>query len=241
MSTLLAATNLSVSYGEAKALFNVSVELGAGEALTVLGSNGAGKSTLGKAIAGVAHPSEGTVLLDGRDITRLSGDRIRRLGVIYLPEGRAIFPTLSVAENLRIACWTVRGKKARRDEAIRRSLQVFPILGERLKQRAGTLSGGEQQMLALARVLVDPPKLIIADEPSLGLAPMVVDMVFHSLDEARQQGAAVILIEQFVERALAFGDNAVVLQRGHVTWRGRCQEAAPAVLSRYLGVSSNGT
>jgi branched-chain amino acid transport system ATP-binding protein len=237
VETLLSTEGLSVSYGEARALFDVGIELGEGQVLAVLGSNGAGKSTLGKAIAGVVQPSSGVIRFGERDITNLSANRTRQAGIIYLPEGRAIFPGLSVSENLRIACWMLGGM-TEREEAVRRALAAFPVLGSRLKQRAGTLSGGEQQMLALARIFMDPPKLVIADEPSLGLGPLVVDMVFETLDKARQHGSAILLIEQFVDRALQFGDLAVILQRGQITWTGACSDAGPAVLSRYLGESA---
>jgi branched-chain amino acid transport system ATP-binding protein len=174
-------------------------------------------------------------MMDGEDITNLSPHRIRHRGLLYLPEGRSFFPALSVADNLRMGCWRVGRSRGARDQAVSRSLELFPVLGRRMAQRAGTLSGGEQQMLSLARIFLDAPKVIVADEPSLGLAPLVIDMVFEVLDKARQDGAAIVLIEQFVQRALSVADKAVILQRGSVTWSGPADQAAPELLSRYLG------
>jgi len=234
MSALLAVRDLEIAYGEARALFGVSLELPEGRALAVLGRNGAGKSSLAAAIGGAVRPSGGRVELDGRDITRFGAHRVGRMGVAYVPEERAIFPHLSVLENLRVR---LRYAVPRRERgaALERALDTFPVLAERRGQAAGTLSGGEQQMLSLARVLAAPPRLLVADEMSLGLAPRMVDLVFDALIRARAEGVTVLLVEQYVERALAFADEAVILRRGRVAWRGPVSDARSELVAEYLG------
>jgi branched-chain amino acid transport system ATP-binding protein len=233
MSSILAAEDLCVSYGPAKAVVGVSLNVEPGSAVTILGSNGAGKSSLARALCGLVPPVSGKVWLGGKDITGWSANRIAHLGLTYVPEGRGIFAGLSVVDNLRM---TLReGSKQNREAMVAHAFELFPVLGERRYQRAGTMSGGEQQMLSLARVLAGKPKVVIADEPSLGLAPLLIDMVFESLEKARQAGTTVILIEQFVHRALGFADRCVVMQRGQLTWDGASCDAKGEVLSRYLG------
>jgi branched-chain amino acid transport system ATP-binding protein len=236
MAPLLSVKNLSVSYGPAQAIFDVSLTADAGEVVAILGANGAGKSTLARAISGLVPSASGSVEFDGADITGKLAHQIRRAGLSYIPEGRGIFPGLSVIENLRMA--VAQERRAERGVAIERAIDMFPILGERRHQRAGSLSGGEQQMLALGRVLAVPPKLIIADEMSLGLAPIVTESVFQSLDAARQQGITIVLIEQFVHRALSLADRCVILGRGAVTWSGAAADAGPEVLESYLGAGT---
>src|SRR5215212_210333 len=231
-SPLLSVRNLAVRYGPAQALFDVSFELRANTGVAVLGPNGAGKSTLARALSGLVRPSAGSIHLDGRDITKESPTAIRRAGMIHLPEGRGIFPGLSVLENLRMA--TVLDRRER-NSALERAFEIFPVLGERRRQTAGTLSGGEQQMLSLARALMVSPRLIIADEMSLGLAPKLVDVVFESLERARSAGVSVLMIEQFASRALAFADKCLILQRGTVAWFGAADAAGDELLRRYLG------
>jgi len=230
---LLRAEGLRVSYGDAQALFGIDLSVGAGEVVTVLGPNGAGKSTLAGALSGLVRPVTGTVRFAGEEITGWPAHRVSHLGLAHIPEGRGIFPALSVADNLRMRLRRV-GSVRERGAAIDRAFSIFPVLGNRRRQLAGTLSGGEQQMLSLAPVLASPPRLLIADEMSLGLAPLLVDAIFTSLGEARQQGVTIILIEQFVHRALAFADRAVILRRGTITWQGPCQDAGADVLARYL-------
>lgn len=234
MSHLVEVDELTVSYGEARALFGVSFRLDAGHALAVLGANGAGKSSLAAAVAGAVTPSGGRVRIDGHDTTRASAHTVARLAVAYVPEGRGIFPHLSVVDNLR-AMLRYAVPKPERAEALRRAVETFPILGERRHQAAGTLSGGEQQMLALARVLAAPPRLLIADEMSLGLAPKMVDLVFEALGRAREQGVTILLVEQYVERALAFADEVLVMRQGEAEWQGSAAEAHDHVLAGYLG------
>jgi branched-chain amino acid transport system ATP-binding protein len=230
---LLAVEDLDVRYGPSQALFGVSFEVGPGSVIAVLGANGAGKSTLARSVSGLVPAAAGKVVFDGRAITGRPTHRIRKLGLTYIPEGRGIFPGLSVIDNLRMAVG--QEKRGDRAGAIEAAIDLFPVLGLRRMQRAGSLSGGEQQMLALARALAVPPRLIIADEMSLGLAPLVAEQVFQSLETARQTGITIVLIEQFVHRALALADSCVILTRGRVGWSGPASEARQEVLDRYLG------
>ncbi len=236
---LLRVQDLDVRYGPSQALFGVSIEVAPGGVLAVLGVNGAGKSTLARAISGLVAPTAGRVTFDGRDITRLPAHRIRRLGLTYIPEGRGIFPGLSVIENLRMA--VAQERRSDRAAAIERACEHFPVLGHRSSQRAGSLSGGEQQMLALARALAVSPKLIIADEMSLGLAPLMAESVFAGLEEARRSGITIVLIEQFVHRALSMADSCVILTSGRVGWSGPADEAGQEVIDRYLGEADQAT
>jgi branched-chain amino acid transport system ATP-binding protein len=231
-SPVLEVRGLDVRYGAAQALFDVTFDIPQNTALAVLGPNGAGKSTLARAVSGLVPSSGGQVHFDGHDITKQTPTAIRRAGMIHLPEGRGIFPALNVQENLRMA--TVLDR-AERNSAVERAFEIFPVLGERRRQTAGTLSGGEQQMLSLARALMVSPKLVIADEMSLGLAPKLVDVVFESLERARSAGVSVLMIEQFASRALAFADQCLILQRGSVAWFGSADSAGDELLHRYLG------
>jgi branched-chain amino acid transport system ATP-binding protein len=231
-SPLLAVRDLTVRYGASQALRDVTFEVPPNRALAVLGPNGAGKSTLARALSGLVPAAAGTFALDGRDLTGQPPDAIRRAGLVHLPEGRGVFPTLTVLENLRMA--TAADRRGR-PAALERAFEIFPVLRERRRQAAGTLSGGEQQMLSLARALTADPRLVIADELSLGLAPKMVDVVFESLRRARSAGVAVVLIEQFASRALDFADRCLVLRRGSVAWAGDSGLAGPELLRRYLG------
>jgi branched-chain amino acid transport system ATP-binding protein len=236
---LLRVDSLDVRYGLFQALFAVSLEVEQGSVTAVLGANGAGKSTLARTVSGLVPAAGGRVLFDGVAINGWPIHRIRKLGLAYIPEGRGIFPGLSVIDNLRMAVG--QENRSERAAAIDRSIELFPVLGERRMQRAGSLSGGEQQMLALAGTLAVPPRLIIADEMSLGLAPMVAETVFQSLDAARQSGITIVLIEQFVHRALSLADHCVILRRGRVGWSGPAHEAQQEVLDRYLGEAEQAT
>jgi branched-chain amino acid transport system ATP-binding protein len=184
-------------------------------------------------------PTAGKVFFEGRDVTGLAAHRIRRQGLTYIPEGRGIFPGLSVVDNLRMA--VAQERRQDRPGAIDRAIQRFPVLGTRSTQRAGSLSGGEQQMLALARALAVSPKVVIADEMSLGLAPLVAESVFEGLEEARRSGITIVLSEQFVHRALAMADSCVILRRGRVGWAGPASEAGQEVIDRYLGEAEGAT
>jgi branched-chain amino acid transport system ATP-binding protein len=230
----LVVEGLEVSYNSVRALYGVSFQLEAGKTLAVLGPNGAGKSSLARTVCGLVPATGGRILVSGTDVTSWSPHRIHSLGVTYVPEGRGVFPTLSVADNLRVAVWHLKGRLAR-SAAIERSYEIFPILANRRGQLAGTLSGGEQQMLALARAFSSDPRVIVADELSLGLAPLIVDQVFESLHAAQSLGASLIVIEQFVERALAMSDDCLILRHGKIAWEGNAADATRAVRDEYLG------
>ncbi len=235
-STTLTVEDLWVHYGQAMAVSNTSFTIQRGHALAILGPNGAGKSSLARAISGLVPASSGTVTLNGRDITSAPPYRVRQAGVVHLPEGRGVFRRLTVIENLRMATVGLRGRQARHD-AIERAFEFFPSLAARRKLLAGNLSGGEQQMLSLARALVTSPTLLIADELSLGLAPLLVDAVFEGLARSRETGVTLIIIEQYVHRALQFADECLVLQRGTVAWQGTADGAGDDLLRHYLGDS----
>jgi branched-chain amino acid transport system ATP-binding protein len=230
---ILKVHDLDVSYGSSQALFDVALEVQPGTVVAVLGANGAGKSTLARTISGLVAPTAGKVYFEGQDVTGFPAHRIRRLGLTYIPEGRGIFPGLTVIDNLRMA--VAQERRQDRAGAIARAIDRFPVLGQRGSQRAGSLSGGEQQMLALARALAVSPKLVIADEMSLGLAPLIAESVFEGLEEARRSGITIVLSEQFVHRALAMADTCVILMRGRVGWSGPASEAGQEVIDRYLG------
>lgn len=235
---LLSVQGLDVKYGSVQALFDVSIDVPAGGVIAVLGANGAGKSTLARAVSGLVPSSGGAIHFDGNDITKARPHEIRRAGLVHIPEGRGIFPGLTVQENLRMAVRRV-GTPDERRTAIDHAYELFPRLAERRTQRAGTLSGGEQQMLALARALAVPPKLVIADEMSLGLAPIIVDTVFESIAQAAQSGVTIVLIEQFIHRALALATDCAILMRGVVAWHGSAADAEQEILDRYLGESAD--
>jgi branched-chain amino acid transport system ATP-binding protein len=233
----LTVESLSVHYGSARALSDVSFQLDAGSTLAVLGPNGAGKSSLARALSGLVPTSSGVVCFDGVEIAGMRPERIRRLGVTHLPEGRGIFSSLSVLENLRMAVrWT--GTRKERSEMVERIFELFPILRDRKNQRAGSLSGGEQQILSLGRGLAVSPKLLIVDEMSLGLAPLIVQQIFEFLAEEREKGVSIILIEQFIHKALAMADQVLILQRGSLGWSGPAEDAKGQVIERYLGSSA---
>jgi branched-chain amino acid transport system ATP-binding protein len=230
---VLAVSDLEVHYGAAFAVGGVSFEVPAGSVVTLLGANGAGKSSVARACSGLVPVTSGSIHLDGVDVTKWQAHEIRKAGLVYLPEGRGVFPNLSVRDNLRLAVRPVRDRKQALDVAF----QFFPILAERRGQRAGSLSGGEQQMLSLARALAVQPKIAIVDEPSLGLAPKVIDTVFESLQHAKQLGMTMVVIEQFAHRALALSDRCVILRRGGVSWAGLATTSADEITAHYLGGS----
>jgi branched-chain amino acid transport system ATP-binding protein len=230
---LLSVDSLSVSYGTVQAARNVSFDLDAGEAVAILGPNGAGKSSIARAISGVVRPAAGQVRLEGHDVAGMSAHEIRRRGVCYLPETRGIFPPLTVGENIRLATRLLPRKE--RDGAAQQAFEMFPRLADRRSQLAGSLSGGEQQMLALARVIACPPKVVIADELSLGLAPQIVEAVFERLLMLRTSGVAVVLIEQYVHRALEFAGHCVIMRRGENRWSGPTHGSQAKMIDLYLG------
>ena len=230
---LLEVRGLRVKYGNAVALGGLSLTAARGSVTALLGSNGAGKSTLARALVGLVPAAAGTIHFDGADISRMSPRQINKLGLAYLPEGRGVFPTLTVNENLSMAVQRLPANE--RSAAIDHAVELFPVLGERRRQLAGTLSGGQQQMLSLARVLARAPRLLIADEVSIGLAPVIVDEVFAALKRAIADGVSVILIEQFVHRALELADTCHIMRRGSVVWSGAAADARAEVIEHYLG------
>ena len=217
-SARLEVRGLDVAYGRVTVLHRVDFEVHAGEMVALLGTNGAGKSTLLRAVSGVLAPRAGRVRLDGQDVTGVRPATLVRRGIVQMPGGRATFPGLSVAENLRIGAITVpRAQRSARVEAV---IEQFPILRERANQLAGSLSGGQQQQLALARALIPQPSVLLIDELSLGLAPVVVTELLAVLDRLRHEGMAVVLVEQHVDLALDVADRAYFLERGEVRFDG---------------------
>jgi branched-chain amino acid transport system ATP-binding protein len=233
---MLEIRDLEVRYGTALALSHLSLTVGRGKVLAVLGPNGAGKSTIARAVSGLVPVKAGRIVLDGHDVTRRSPHQIRAAGLVHLPEGRGVFTGLSVSENLRMAAAML--PRGERKDAVERGYAFFDVLGKRRKQNAGTLSGGEQQMLSLARALILNPKVVVADEMSLGLAPLMVDAVFEGLQKARTAGVTIVMVEQFAHRALGFADDCVVISRGSAAWAGPAGDAGDEVLRRYLGAAA---
>jgi branched-chain amino acid transport system ATP-binding protein len=236
---LLEMRDVEAGYGPFRALFGVSLSIAPGRVVALLGSNGSGKTTIARVCSGLIPPTAGKLLFEGKDITGLRTFKVARLGVTHAPEGRSVFASLSVEENLLLSFRVELGRK-QAPEAVSRAYELFPRLGERRKQQAGTLSGGEQRMLALARVLVNPPRLLIADELSLGLAPIVVEEVYRTLAKVRDEGAALLLIEQHVKHALSLADDVAVLNHGQVTYSGAASELGD-LSERLLPAASNGS
>jgi branched-chain amino acid transport system ATP-binding protein len=230
-------TDLGVAYGRVRAVQSVSLEVGAGEFVAVIGSNGAGKSSIMKAISGVLAPVAGRIEFNGTDVTGLPSHRLVRAGLAMVPEGRQVFAEQTVEDNLRLGAFVFSATPARIDEAVERGFTLFPRLAERRAQAAGSLSGGEQQMLAIARGLASSPKLLVIDELSLGLAPRVLEMLFPVLESLNRDGLAILLVEQLATQALAVSHRAYVMETGKVTLSGRSGDLArdPAVRQAYLG------
>jgi branched-chain amino acid transport system ATP-binding protein len=233
---LLSIRSLRAGYGEVEILRGIDLEVGAGDMVAVLGSNGAGKTTLNMTISGLVSAREGTIEFDGRSIQHASPAEIVAAGLVHVPEGRRIFPNLSVAENLDLGSY--RRAAARRDVNRKRVYSMFPRLRERAAQRAGTLSGGEQQMLAIGRGLMAEPKLLILDEPSLGLSPLLVEEMFAMILRLNKDGLAVLLVEQNVMQSLDIVHRAYVLEQGSIVMSGTAADiSSNADLKRaYLGL-----
>jgi len=232
---MLELKDIQVFYGGIRALSSVSLRVEAGELVALIGSNGAGKSTTLKTISGLLRARQGAIIYEGQEITRAATDRIVALGISHCPEGRRIFGSLSVRENLLLGA--VRHKGAL-DEDFDRVYQLFPRLKERIGQAGGTLSGGEQQMLAIGRALMSRPRLLMLDEPSLGLAPLLVEQVFAVIRQLKRQGTTILLVEQSAHHALDVADRAYVIETGRVTLDGPAAELRhnPMVEQSYLGV-----
>jgi branched-chain amino acid transport system ATP-binding protein len=234
---MLQVNDLHAAYGDIEVLKGITLDIGTGEIVCLLGANGAGKSTLLKAISGVLHPSQGNVLFQDQDITRYGPHRIVRMGLSHVPEGRQIFSRLTVMQNLLLGSYPRKSKKAEAQELFDSVFNLFPILKERLKQKAGTLSGGEQQMLAISRSLMSRPRLLLLDEPSLGLAPMVVEEIFRVIKDLRSRGISIVLVEQNVSGALNIADRGYIMEIGKMAAHGKAAEMRgdDEVRRRYLG------
>jgi branched-chain amino acid transport system ATP-binding protein len=234
---LLRVNDIDVSYGQVQILRKVSFDIREKEIVSLLGSNGAGKTTTVSAVSGILPVSQGQVIFMDRDITKVeSYDRVE-MGLVQVPEGRKLFPTLSVMENLEMGSY-LKGPKALRQETMAFVFTLFPVLEKRRKQSGGTLSGGEQQMLAIGRGLMAKPKLLILDEPSLGLAPIVVDEIFGVIDRINKEGVMLLLVEQNVGQALALSTRGFVLEQGRIAISGKGSDllANPHVKKVYLGL-----
>jgi len=235
-SPMLALENVNVFYGAIHALRNVSLTVNAGEVVTLIGANGAGKSTTLRAITGLLAPKSGRVRFEGQDIAGVAPHKLVARGISMSPEGRGVFANLTVLENLEMGAYLTKDNaRIRRD--LDRGFALFPRLKERVKQIAGTLSGGEQQMLAMARALMSHPKLLLLDEPSLGLAPIVCQTIFATIDEIKAAGTTVLLVEQNANAALKHADRGYVMETGEVILEGDAAELAgnPRVREAYLG------
>jgi len=233
---LLRAEGLTAGYGKMAILHDVTLEVRAGEMVSVIGPNGAGKSTAFKTIVGFLHPTGGRVLFDGQDVTGLRPEQVLPRGLAYVPQGRIVFPQMTVLENLEMGAYIERDLRRIRG-ALDQIYALFPILADRGRQKAGTMSGGEQQMVAIARALMTRPKLILLDEPSLGLAPKFVSLIFDKLSEMKRAGYTMMVVEQNAAKALAVADRAYVLElgRNRLEGAGRALLEDPEVKRLYLG------
>ncbi len=233
---MLSVSSLECRYGKVAAVRGLSLEVNKGELVSLIGANGAGKTTTLKAISGVLPPAGGRVIFEGEDITHASARRILQLGIAHCPEGRRVFPYMTVRENLEMGCF-LRHDKPGIAADLKRLFERFPILDERRHQAAGTLSGGEQQMLAISRALMSRPKLVLFDEPSLGLAPNIVEKTFDIIKQIRSEGVTVVMVEQNALAALELSDRAYVMEQGSVTLSGSGRQLLddPQVQKVYLG------
>jgi branched-chain amino acid transport system ATP-binding protein len=232
---MLTVGGLRAGYGKVEVLHDVSLEVAAGQIVALIGANGAGKTTLLKTISGLIRPAAGTIAFEGKDIASRPAHKIVALGISHVAEGRAILKRMSVLENLRMGAYVRRDPEVESDIAA--AMERFPVLAERRQQPAGTLSGGEQQMLAIARALVARPRLLLMDEPSLGLAPKLVTGIFHTLRQLKEEGKTILLVEQNARQALQVADHAYVMERGRVVLAGTGASLldTPEVQRTYLG------
>jgi branched-chain amino acid transport system ATP-binding protein len=234
---VLTLSAVSASYGSVPAIGDISIDVGEGEAVGLLGANGAGKSTTLRAISGLMRLTAGTITFLGTNITALPPYKVAELGIAHVPEGRQVFPEMTVQENLEIGAYVPRAK-ADRGRTLDLVFSIFPVLAERRRQLAGTMSGGEQQMLAVGRGLMLKPRLLMLDEPSLGLAPVMTDITFQKIQEIHAMGTAILLVEQNVARALTLVQRAYVLESGKIIMRGSSADLAnnKQVQAAYLGI-----
>ena len=235
--TLLEVSGLSAAYGEAQALWDISFRVERGELVVLLGSNGAGKTTTLRSVGGVLRPTGGRVTFDSNDITGLPANRVAESGLSLVPEGRGLFGTMTVEENLELGAFSRRARQKRR-ENFGAVYELFPVLKERRRQRAGSLSGGEQQMLAIGRGMMSSPELLMLDEPSLGLAPILVSKVFDALTLLKGRGITILLVEQNLEASIGIADRGYLLDNGRITFQGKTEEfkANKALKEAYLGL-----
>ena len=233
---MLTLDNVSVNYGAIEALTGISMHVETGEVVTLIGANGAGKTTTLRTITGLLEPREGKISFEGEDISGRATHRLVARGISMSPEGRGVFANLSVRENLQMGAYLKKDKRAIAAE-MERVFEMFPRLKERESQKAGTLSGGEQQMLAIGRALMSQPRLLLLDEPSLGLAPLVVHTIFEAIDEIKSKGTTILLVEQNAHAALKHSDRAYVLETGRIVMEGPSAELAadPRIKEAYLG------
>jgi branched-chain amino acid transport system ATP-binding protein len=233
---LLKLDNIKTYYGNIRALKGISIEVDENEIVCLIGGNGAGKSTTLMTISGVLTPVEGDIFFQGQSIVGVRADNIVRMGICQVPEGRMIFPLLTVMENLDLGAYLRKDKEGIK-EALNRVFELFPAMSERRKQYGGTLSGGEQQMLAMARALMGRPKLLLLDEPSLGLAPILVDSIFETIRQINEQGTTILLVEQNAQLALQFSDRGYVLETGEIALAGASEDLLTdeQVRKAYLG------
>ncbi|MDK9705999.1 MAG: ABC transporter ATP-binding protein [Desulforhopalus sp.] len=236
--SLLEIENIHSYYGHIHAIKGVSVKVNQGEIVTLIGSNGAGKSTTLRTISGMMHPKNGRILFDGKDISKMEPHEIVQEGMVHVPEGRGIFPTLTVKENLEMGAFTVKDSRLV-EERMDNGFALFPRLKERIDQFGGTLSGGEQQMLAIARGLMLSPRLLMLDEPSMGLAPILVELIFDIIKKLNDQGTTILLVEQNALMALSIAHRGYVLQTGEITVTDSAENLRnnKAVQKAYLGMS----
>jgi branched-chain amino acid transport system ATP-binding protein len=223
MKTILSVKNLNVHYGAIHAIKGVDFEVQEGEIITLIGSNGAGKTTILHTLSGLLQPTDGVIEYEGVDLSKIDAYKIPGLGMAHVPEGRRVFSSMTVLENLQMGAYS-RHSKDDYSEDLERVFESFPRLKERLNQQAGTLSGGEQQMLAMGRALMSRPKLVLLDEPSMGLAPILVDEIFNIIEEINKQGTTVLLVEQNANRALHIADRAYVLETGKILTSGDAKD-----------------
>jgi len=233
---MLALENVSVNYGAIEALTGINLHVEQGEVVTLIGANGAGKTTTLRTITGLLDPKEGRVMYEGKQISGMPTHKLVPMGIAMSPEGRGVFANLSVRENLEMGAFIRKDKKGIASD-MERGFTLFPRLKEREQQKAGTLSGGEQQMLAMARALMSKPRLLLLDEPSLGLAPLVVHSIFEAIDQIKGEGTTILLVEQNANAALHHSDRAYVLETGRIVMEGNSKELAqdPRVKEAYLG------
>jgi branched-chain amino acid transport system ATP-binding protein len=236
MTALLEVEDLRVAYGKIETVKGISFKVDAGQVVTLIGTNGAGKTTTLRTLSGLLKPSGGSIRFEGKDLSKVPAHKVVSLGLAHSPEGRHIFPRMSIEDNLRLGAY-LRDDKAGIAQDIQRAYDLFPILGERRRQAAGTLSGGEQQMLAMGRALMSRPKLLMLDEPSMGLSPIMMQKIMATITELKSQGTTILLVEQNAQAALSLADQGYVMEVGKITLTGSGQELLhdESVRKAYLG------